>query len=157
MDAPQYQIIDLDGCIADDRHRRHLIVPDPGTGRTDAHFRRYHEESHCDLAANLHEVRWADCSLIVLTSRPLAYFEITRNWLLEVAALPVPTIIMRNPGDRRSSVEVKREQLSWLPVHYAIPYSRIVEAIDDRDDIVEMYREAGLNARVVRIGEESSL
>jgi hypothetical protein len=66
-------------------------------------------------------------------------------------------VIHRNIRDYRTSVDVKREQLRWLfdPNTYWFTPEEIVSAIDDREDIVRMYREEfGLNSRIVRIGEE---
>lgn len=151
----EVQIADLDGCLADDRWRRALIRPEPsdrGVGWQDK-FVEYHQASWRDTVENLSALR-EGCDLVILTGRPLWTRPLTLAWLAEVAGLDPLHVIFRNNSDHRPSVEVKREQLGWLLTNYGIRRERIVEAIDDMEPIVEMYRTAGLTARVVRIGEE---
>jgi hypothetical protein len=155
----KFQIVDLDGCIADDRWRRELIPPAiPGRPRTNLDFDPYHSGCPLDPVGNLGEIV-EHTKIIILTARPLTYYTKTYNWLLEVAGIFPSILIMRNPDDARPSVEVKREQVGWLfepNLQYGLrDRSQIVQAIDDREDIVRMYAEEyGLPARVVRIGDE---
>lgn len=155
-----FQIVDLDGCISDDRWRRPLIIQlAPGEGRwADDHlrFEAYHNSIPRDLFVNGKELR-PNVDFIILTSRPLRYRDETVFWLAR-NQISYRHLIMRNPSDLRPSVEVKREMVLWLsdPNSYAVRREMIVDAIDDRKDIVKMYRESGLPARVVNIdGTES--
>ncbi len=156
MKNKHFQIVDLDGCISDDLWRRRLITPlRAGEPNYAERFHEYHRHAHLDVPRNLHELA-EDAEVIVLTARPLTYRDITLNWLLEVAALPHAHLIMRNPHDHRPSVDVKADQLRWLfdpNMEYGVTPKRVVQAIDDRQDIVDMYTMAGLAARVVRIGD----
>lgn len=151
----ELQIVDLDGCISDDRWRRSLIVPlTPGEKRwEDDHkrFERYHAMIPYDRLANLHELRY-NCTPIILTSRPLAYREMTMWWLQEKGIRPLH-IIFRNNNDLRPSVEVKRDMVRWLFDYnmYGVQREEVLDAIDDRRDIVKMYQELQLPARVVQI------
>lgn len=153
----EYQIIDLDGCIANDLWRRPFIRPlAEGEQPNAERFFQYHEASALDSAANLEHLH-PTARKIVLTARPMAYYAATMDWLRHIH-LDVEHIIMRNNHDHRTSLDLKREMVLWLQAHYGVPLNSIVQAIDDRDDIVAMYRDVyGLPARVVRIGEEASL
>lgn len=152
----KFQIVDLDGCISDDIWRRPYIRPlAEGEPPNAERFFQYHEACSLDAYRNAHELA-PDAELLLLTARPLAYRPATVDWLRN-SRIEFRELIMRNNHDHRTSLELKREMVRWLPTHYGVPLERIVQAIDDRDDIVEMYRkEYGLNARVVRIGEEAS-
>lgn len=148
-----FQIVDLDGCIADDLWRRHLI--NKIGPKSNDWFHEYHINSFWDKAVNLHEIKQPET--IILTARPLRYRQITMQWLDKIANVKPAYILFRNDDDHRPSFEVKKEMvralLDWNS--YNIQLEQIADAIDDRENIVAMYRqEYGLAARVVRIGEE---
>ena len=159
------QVIDLDGCISDDRHRRGAIDPVLAADRTPerakdrtAMYDAYHRNCFLDPAVNLHEVR--EEHVVILTGRPLKFWDATNLWLREVAYIQPLFMIMRNNHDHRPSVILKRQMLQGLLDHnsYGIEREELVSAIDDRDDIVVMYRaEFGLEARIVRIGDEENV
>ncbi len=145
------KIIDLDGCISDDRWRHQYI------GSTDMNpaerWRVYHENMGGDSLINSSEVgpEWHayDRRLVVFTARPVDYRELTVAWLRINRITPLH-IIMRNNHDHRPAIDVKRQMIGWLPDLYGVPIDEVVEAIDDRDDVVAMYRSCGIDARVVR-------
>lgn len=155
----KYQIVDLDGCISDDLWRRKFIRPlAEGAPPNAERFEHYHRPSALDAYANLDQLH-PEAQPIVLTARPTIYRSQTLEWLAGCRRVDLHSVIliMRNIDDHRTSLLLKTEMVNWLPIHYGIPLTSIVQAIDDRDDIVEMYRsEYQLNARVVRIGEEAS-
>lgn len=140
-------IVDLDGCISNDEWRWNEIdhsVIDP-----DERYHTYHLGSVKDKPANLHELVHQD--RIIFTARPLRYRDIT-EWWLRLHSIKYELLIMRNNKDHRPSIIIKEEMLrSWLP-HYNIHKDDIKLAIDDHEDIVQMYRSHGLNAKLVRIG-----
>ena len=148
----KYIIIDLDNCISNDAHRIPLInwrEPDQFK-----RYDRYHRMSTADVCHNrdLFEVR--EEKILVFTSRPVAHREITERWL-ERVGVPVHALLMRNDADFRSSVEVKRTQLSWLEA-YDVTLPEIVCAYDDREAIITMYREHGLPAELRKIHDVSA-
>ena len=156
------QIIDLDGCIADDRHRRKHIDPALAQNRhpsvleaRDAMWDRYHKECFLDPLANIDKI--VERQVVVLTGRPLRHYEATRMWLTEVAYISPLYIIMRNNQDHSPSVDLKRRMVYGLldANSYGVHRDELVLAIDDRSDVVEMYKaEFDLNAHIVRIGDE---
>jgi hypothetical protein len=60
-------------------------------------------------------------------------------------------LIMRNNDDHTPSVELKRRMLQWLPQHYGISHDGIVAAYDDRPDVVEMYKQHGINGQLMSV------
>jgi len=147
------QIVDLDGCIADDRWRRELIQP---TGKDK--FHEYHAVSHLDFPVNINEIVAPE--VIVLTGRPVAYREQTLAWLGETAYVRPLHIIMRNNGDYSNAVILKermvRGLLDWNS--YGIAQEWLTLAIDDRADIVEMYQRVfQIPSKIVRIGDEEHI
>lgn len=142
-------IVDLDGCISDDRWRRHLI------GEANGAKDRYHEYHKCllrDEPANLHEI--VGDQFVIITGRPVRYRELTTLWLRDVGIEPLYTM-MRNDNDHRPVGELKGLMLqALLDVNsYGIQPEEIIDAIDDREVVVAEYRKLGFAARVVRIGE----
>lgn len=152
--ARRIQIVDLDGCISDDRWRRYKInVAEPDKY---FQFHEYHRHCHLDAVVNLHEVEQG-AEIIILTGRPLIYYEETVTWLTEVAMLRPLHLIMRNPHNHQPSVILKAQMvmglLDWNS--YGIAKEEIIGAIDDREDIIQMYRRSfGFDSRIVRIGKE---
>lgn len=156
------KIVDLDGCISDDRWRRHLIGPAPLGGRTAAagwgnRFDAYHAAAFADDLANREEVFGWEGEIVICTARPVAYAELTREWLALQKVKPLH-ILHRNNDDHRIGAEVKATQVQWLlepQLNYGVLREHIVDAIDDMEPIVRMYRDRfGIPARVVRIGAE---
>jgi hypothetical protein len=138
-------ILDLDNCIADDRHRIPHIrwkMLDP-----DRRYHDYHMLSAWDEPGN-HDL-WQDTphDIVVFTARPVAFSTMTREWLRRQGIRP-REILMRNPNDHRPSVALKRTQLLWLTSYYGVKLTDIAAAYDDRLDVVEMYRDRGLHAEV---------
>jgi hypothetical protein len=58
-------------------------------------------------------------------------------------------ILMRGDGDNRSAVEVKREMASFLRGFEDQTKRKVIAAYDDRQDIVDMYRENGYIAQLL--------
>lgn len=153
------QIADLDGCLSNDVWRRTLIKPRPADGSNpEERFFHYHSQCWRDEMANGHELL-PNTEIVILTARPVAHRDSTLHWLRWAHIRP-HWVIHRNNGDTRPSVDVKRDQLKWLldVNSYGVKLTDIVLAIDDLEPIVKMYREEfGLNAKLVRIGEEEHL
>lgn len=145
-------ILDIDNCIADDHWRlKHIHF-----GITD-NFRRfhdYHSLSSFDKPGNQHLFAKGGASeghdIALFTSRPSIYRAQTNMWM-RFRGARYKHLLMRNAGDHRSSVDVKLTQLNWLLAHYDVAKAEIAMAYDDREDVVEMYHQQGLNAQVVFI------
>ena len=85
--------------------------------------------------------------LLVVSGRPINYCGIkTEDWLLKHGLDPVH-LFMRGSQDKRQDVEIKQEILDLLP------RERIAYVLDDRDQVVEMWRRNGLTCLQVAEGK----
>jgi hypothetical protein len=135
-------ILDIDNVIANDGWRIPLI----DTRTTDL-FKRYddyHRASINDESGNRDIWAGTPHGIILLTSRPACYSEITVAWLKE-QGVQWECLLMRCNTDYRPAVLVKRDQLRSLP-KFGYVLSNIYCAYDDRADIVAMYEAAGVAA-----------
>lgn len=141
-------ILDIDNCIADDAWRLPRILPASKLDDRHARFHEYHLLSAWDAVGN-REV-FLGKPAAVCTARPIAYRALTMEWLRR-AGVEVRHLLMRNMDDYRTSKLLKAYQLECLLHHYGMKREEIVGAYDDRIEVVNMYLEAGLPARVVKI------
>lgn len=150
MAKTKYAIFDLDNCIADDAWRIPLI--DWDAHDPDARYKEYHARCLEDQLDNsvVFFRTVAYCTPIFFTARPTSVREETLRWLRDVVGVKDPILFMRNKGDHRHSVELKREQVTWL-YHEQIDISDVSVAYDDRPDVVAMYKEVGIEAHVLAI------
>jgi len=140
-------IIDLDNCIADDAWRIPRIQwqhSDP-----DRRYHDYHLLAAFDSCAN-HDLFEGNDNVVILTARPILFKAATEEWLRR-NGVRYKHLIMRNNDDHSHSKDLKRAQLGWMRSHYGVPWSFIAAAYDDREDVVEMYRELGIPGHVRRI------
>lgn len=147
-----YAIFDLDNCLSDDRARIPLIRW--GEANPDLRYAEYHAGCGDDPIGN-----WAKFAAVTearglrpvfMTARPADVQQQTLLWIEERLGVERPILLMRNCGDRRRSVDVKQEQLSWLR-HWDIDINAVSIAYDDHPDIVQMYRDNGIHAEQLRI------
>lgn len=138
-----YRIIDLDNCIADDQHRHNLIDL---AKHGDARWEQYHLAAAADPLAN-HDLVRTDLTLLILTARPVTVASLTVDWL-RLHDINYKFMLMRNRHNYLSSVDLKHQQIDWLQELYDVSMTTVVDAYDDREDVVEMYRSLGINAHV---------
>ena len=152
----KYVIFDLDNCLADDRARIPLIKWQES--HPDKRYADYHRNVSGDPVGNKEKFDaamlcgWAP---IFMTARPHTVgasdvrFQ-TLDWIKRNLGMHDPILMMRNNGDNRPSVDLKREQLEHL-VNWDVKLDDVMCAYDDRADVVEMYREHGIIAHVMAI------
>lgn len=150
------KIFDLDGCISDDTWRHNTIIQSEADPFKKYHY--YHCLSFNDAYVNPDEVRMMppDCRMVVITARPIMYRKITEDWLKQHHLDPV-FLIMRNNDDHRGAALVKSAALKWLldANSYDVKVDDIIEAIDDRPDVLEAYRRGGVrNVRHVAVNND---
>lgn len=132
-------IFDIDGVLADARHRLHLIrqnSPD-----WEAFFARAADDSPIEPVVNLARALDQGGAIIVLvTGRPERIRSITEAWLHHYL-VPWTYLLMRADGDRRPDTVVKMEAFHNLRINYCLD-SKL--AIEDRPSVVAMWRELGV-------------
>ena len=140
-------IVDIDGTIADVRHRLHYIK-----GPRKKNWKAFFEGMDCDtpIEAMIRRVQKLkkDNDIIIVTGRPEHYRKRTEKWLKQ-QGVRYSRLFMRPNGDHRPDYTVKEEVLH----EYA--KGRIVLAIDDRGPVCDMYEKHGIRCVQVDSGEEN--
>lgn len=145
-------IFDLDNCLSDDRARIPLI--DWSKGNPDERYAAYHAKCGDDPAANLHvlEPHISNCMIAFFTARPETVRRETMNWIANVLHAATKAfefqLYMRSENDRRPSAIVKLDMLRMLRARADV---KIVQAYDDREDVVAMYLAENVPADVLKI------
>lgn len=132
-------IIDLDNCISDDQWRLKYI--EMHHEQPNDRYWEYHERCIGDVYLNRHiidQLSETHC-LLIFTSRPETVRFKTESWL-NAARITYDLLYMRPIADHSPSVELKRQMLARLPADYQVEV-----AIDDRQDVLEMYRQQGIS------------
>lgn len=129
-----WTVFDLDGCLSDDRYRRHLLRA--------GQYADYHALLGTDQPMN--RDLWDRArDRTVITTRPEQYRNSTVGWLRRHFRGDFD-LLMRPAGDARGSPELKvdllRDVASLAPEDVDVCY-------DDREDVVQAYLDAGYNAR----------
>jgi hypothetical protein len=140
VEARPLAVIDIDGVVADVRHRLPLIERRPK--RWDEFFARSADDPPLadgvalvlELAAD-HEVVW-------LTGRPERNRAVTERWLAE-QGLPAGTLLMRRERDFRPAREAKRDQLRRLRRDRTVAV-----VVDDDPDVVATLAADGFPVRL---------
>jgi len=130
-------VIDLDGTLADVRHRRHLVA---GKKRDYAAFHaKLSEDTANDWCVELIRSFLANGLLVVIVSaRPESCEAATRKWL-ERHGIPYHRLhLLRPDGDSTPDQDLKR---NWL---YSYGKDRILFVVDDRQKVVDMWRAEGV-------------
>lgn len=145
---PKHFICDLDGTIADCSHRLPLIAEKP----------KKWDEFHagCVDDARIHDIADIVVTLcerdryspIYVTGRPRSSEQSTNRWLAE-HGFPVGGLYMRKTGDYRHDWIVKSEILDEILA--VVP--KIYFALEDRAQVVKMWRERGIRCLQVCEGD----
>jgi len=143
-------IFDLDGCLSDDRDRRHLL-PDMHSARaiplTEKDWAAYHEGLGNDKVINWREVDnaiKAKHHIAFITARPELYERPTLSWLHEKfpALSDVSfSLFMRPQGNTLKSPELKVMLFEDEP---SFSWEHVISAHDDRDDVLQAYARKGV-------------
>jgi len=137
----QHCIVDLDNCVSDDHWRLELINLELPV--INDRYKLYHEYCHLDTPGESRDYVLELAKrykLIVFTSRPEAVRSKTLHWL-EKWNIPTTQLFMRYDNDHRSSVLIKRTMLRMARQYHNC---NVQFAIDDRQDILDMYLAEGV-------------
>jgi phosphoglycolate phosphatase-like HAD superfamily hydrolase len=131
-------IIDLDGTLADVRHRLHH-VRGKGTKDWGKFFEAMPEDPVNDWCLQLMRAMHKEgYEIAIVSGRPADYEEQVRAWLSRYE-VPYHRLYLRGSGDRRQDTLVKREIL-----HREFEKKHILFAVDDRKEVVAMWRSEGI-------------
>lgn len=139
-------ICDIDGTLADNSHRQHLVQTRP------KNWKAYNELMHLDTPAlkiiQLVGIFRRSHRIILCTGRNISYRQTTISWLRR-HDIRWEELYMRPDNDFRTDDIVKEEMLKqirasgWEPEY----------AIDDRNSVVAMWRRNGLTCLQCKEGD----
>jgi FMN phosphatase YigB (HAD superfamily) len=129
-------IFDIDGTLADVSERIHHLQKNPKNWK--AFFRGMAQDrairSMVRLCNILHQT---DVRIVLCSGRSEEHRTETVQWL-EKQNVKYHELRLRPDGDRRSDVMIKREMLS------GIDKGKVLFVVEDRNRVVQMWREEGL-------------
>lgn len=150
----RYVIVDLDGTISDSRHREHLAL--------ERQWDEFHEKASLDLPKD--DVRWLldfisgnkigfDPYVVILTGRNERYRPLTEAWLMN-NNIHYDELLMRPDRDFTPDHELKPAMLTEFAINagYQHPVECVLFVLDDRDKVVEAFRNMGIPCWQVQVG-----
>jgi uncharacterized HAD superfamily protein len=139
MPSDHLAVFDIDGVVADVRHRLHHLNKRPKD------WARFFAAAGRDpvLAEGIALAReYAESHVLVwLTGRPEHLRELTADWLAK-QDLPSELLFMRPEGDRRPAKDFKANQLRLLAAE-----STVDLVVDDDPEVLTRIRRAGFTVR----------
>jgi hypothetical protein len=131
-------IVDIDGTLSNNEERAQMYL-----NKEPKDWVHYYGDLENDklmewcyeLVLAMHQTH----AIILLTGREEKYREVTIRWLM-AKEVPYTVLLMRPEGDYRQDFEIKREVYE----ESIKPYYDIMFCIDDRKQVVDMWREIGL-------------
>lgn len=150
MTKPKAVIFDIDGTLADVEHRRHFV--DGSMGKKD--FNKFYEAMGDDgvhedirelyrMYSSTHKY-----SMIICTGRPEQYRGVTEDWLWKYSIFS-NGLLMRSEKRRHDpDYLIKQDMLAEIRKRFDV-----VLAVDDRDQVVKMWRDNGIRCLQVAEGD----
>ena len=143
-------LVDIDGTLADIRHRLKYIAHPHGRKQWGAFFDAMSDDKPIEPTIKLVKTLIADSGyagaseVLFVTGRPDSHRQQTLDWLCDhvtpLAYIQLTKLYMRREGDHRDDILIKRQILDQIRADGFNP----TIAIDDRASVVEMWREEGL-------------
>jgi len=133
-------VFDVDGVVADVRHRLHHLETRPKDWRS--FFAGAAEDPPLAEGVALARRYGAECDLVWLTGRPARLREVTLRWLGR-HGLPAGRLVMRGGGDFRPAPVVKLAALATLAEG-----REVAVVVDDDPAVVDALGGAGWPARL---------
>jgi hypothetical protein len=151
MNPKLFFVVDIDGTIANLSHRLHFIEKKPADW--DGFFAACMDDEPIHEVIDAVNLLYADGDNFVLmvTGRSDAIRNQTVEWM-NLHGVPCDALYMRKAGDRRPDNIVKGELLDQLLADFDITESHISAALEDRDQVVKMYRDRGIRVFQVANG-----
>lgn len=132
-------VFDLDGTLADVEHRRGLLSAEKPDWRLFNELMA--DDGPNDPVVSLYKTLWetARYNMVITTGRAERYRKTTELWLKQ-NEIPFSRIFMRRDGDFRADHLIKYEFL----VEMRAMGWRVLFSVDDRQQVVEMWRRNGV-------------
>lgn len=131
-------IFDIDGTLAKIDHRRHFVRGDRKNWK--AFFEALSEDEVNEPVKQLYDLARGKYTLILCSGRPDNYRLQTELWLEKHGINDYFALFMRAQGDKRQDYDTKKD----LYFRFIKPYFEVQWVVDDRDQVVTMWREQGI-------------
>jgi len=140
-------VFDVDGTLANCEHRRHFVASKPKNWGA---FNRAmkHDQPHDDIIWLFKLMEAAGNTMIIASGRGDEDRQVTTDWLAALGMVPT-AIYMRPAKDYRSDDLIKAELLEQIRANHGEPYM----VIDDRNQVVDMWRANGVRCLQVAPGD----
>jgi len=140
-------VFDIDGTLADIRHRRKYLDQDPPD------WRKFNAAMGDDVPnepiVGLYKTLWDSnhYELVLASGRSEKYRDITKQWLIW-NQIPFKRLLMRAERDQRADYLVKQD------IHDLIvaDAKQICFVVDDRQQVVDMWRRNGVTCLQCDVG-----
>lgn len=146
--APNTILFDMDGTLADIRHRRTFLDQSPADWKA---FNAAMGEDTLNVPiVSLYKTLWEAGlhELILVTGRNERYRKLTEQWL-SWNEIPFGRMLMRADDDSRADHIIKEEILDQLLAEG----KTILFAVDDRQQVVDMWRRRGITCLQCDVGD----
>lgn len=142
MTNPNIIVVDLDGTLCNSAHREHLARAGQWP---EFHAQLHEDEPWQDVLMLLEAMN--HFTLIGLTGRNERYRTATNKWL-DKYDIYLDQLLMRPDDNWQSDHELKPDLLAWC----GVKPEDVVFILEDRDKVVEAWRNLGYNCWQVRPG-----
>ena len=143
-------IFDIDGTLANIEHRKHWVASKPKNWKA-FNLAMSADTANTDVVWMLKSFYTSGATILVASGRSDDDRTVTQNWLDNVAGIKgmYQKLYMRPSQDYRSDNIVKSEILDQM---YQDGYNPVL-AVDDRQQVVDMWRSRGLRCLQVAHGD----
>lgn len=147
---PSIVIVDLDGTLALNQHRFHLINNEIGKPDWEKYFLACDQDVlNIPVAETVRSLKEAGHKIHIFSARGKVAYDLTIEWLTK-HSIAYDALTMREIGDFTPDEELKKQ---WLLSKYPKYAQDILCVFDDRDKVVDMWRALGLSCFQVAQGD----
>lgn len=135
-------IVDLDGTLSDSKHRQHFVQKKPKDFKS--FYGGISEDPPNEWCRQLVFSVSKRHDIVFVSGRPEEYRQVSEDWLLKHIGADIlkdAPLFMRKSGDYRQDYIVKEE----IYRSEILPKWEILFCVDDRKQVVDMWRRIGLD------------
>ena len=143
-------LFDIDGTLADITHRRHHVEGKHTRQDWKTFFAEMGDDTVNEPVADLYRtlLEAGRHELVIISGRPDNFRKLTEQWLVW-NGIEFDRLLMRQADDTRPDTEIKKDILDLLRTEGR----DIAFAVDDRDCVVDMWRENGITCLQCNYGD----
>lgn len=143
-------VVDLDGTLCNCSHRAHHAA----NGNWDEfHETLLEDEVFRDVEILIQSMFNVNMDVVVVTGRPEKYRNLTEEWLDRNDIACIDAILMRPDNNWEHDKDLKVKMLEEYFGSKEETLKNVVFVLDDREAVVEAWRNYGLSCWQVRLGE----